>query len=191
MNSEIRNNLQLNQWQSTKEVLVWFDRIGNKSRKSFLQLDIVEFYPSITPQLLDKALHFAETTGGVTLTPQQKKIILHSRKSLLFSSDGIGKKVWQKKDSQPQEEDDEVAQNKDHLFDVTMGAPDGAEVCELVGLLLLHEMSQNFPALNFGHYRDDGLASHGRIPSRDLQRILHEVEELFASHGLRITLEHS
>ena len=106
MNSEIRNNLQLNQWQSTKEVLGWFDRIGNKSRKSFLQLDIVEFYPSITPQLLDKALHFAETTGGVTLTPQQKKIILHSRKSLLFSSDGIGKKVWQKKNSHPQEEDE-------------------------------------------------------------------------------------
>ena len=137
--SSIRN-LQLNQWQSINEVLGWFDRIGNKSRKSFLQLDIVEFYPSITPQLLDKALHFAETTGGVTLTPQQKKIILHSRKSLLFSSDGIGKKVWQKKDSQPQEED-EAEQKKDNLFDVTMGAPDGAEVCELVGLLLLHEMS--------------------------------------------------
>ena len=43
-------------------------------------------------------------------------------------------------------------------FDVTMGAWDGAEIAELVGLYLLHQMSTNvFKANEFGLYRDDGL----------------------------------
>ena len=175
MNSEIRNNLNLNQWQSTKQTLDWFNQISHKSRKSFLQMDIEEFYPSITPKLLDDALNFAETIGGVSLTPQQKKIIHHSRQSLLFSSDNQGqKKTWQKKNA---------------LFDVTMGAPDGAEVCELVGLLLLYEMSQKFPNLNFGLYRDDGLGCHSRIPASELKKLHRDIRALFASHDLRITLE--
>ena len=175
MNSEIRSNLELNQWQSTKQTLEWFKRINQKSRKSFLQLDIEEFYPSITPKLLDDALTFAETIGGVTLTPQQKKIIHHSRQSLLFSTDCNGEKTtWQKKNA---------------LFDVTMGAPDGAEVCELVGLLLLYEMSQKFPDLNFGLYRDDGLGCHSRIPTNELKKLHRDIRALFAQHDLRITLE--
>ena len=175
MNSEIRSNLELNQWQSTKQTLEWFKRINQKSRKSFLQLDIEEFYPSITPKLLDDALTFAETIGGVTLTPQQKKIIHHSRQSLLFSTDRNGEKTtWQKKNA---------------LFDVTMGAPDGAEVCELVGLLLLYEMSQKFPDLNFGLYRDDGLGCHSRIPTNELKKLHRDIRALFAQHDLRITLE--
>ena len=44
-------------------------------------------------------------------------------------------------------------------FDVTMGAWDGAEVAELVGLYLLQQMSLNVFGKNmFGLYRDDGLA---------------------------------
>ena len=46
-----------------------------------------------------------------------------------------------------------------------MGAPDGAEVCEMVGLFLLKEIEENFPQLNTGLYRDDGLAHHNRIGS--------------------------
>ena len=47
-------------------------------------------------------------------------IIMHSRKSLLFSNNHI----WVKKDNP--------------YFDVTMGSFNGAEVCELVGLYLLN-----------------------------------------------------
>ena len=50
-----------------------------------------------------------------------------------------------------------------------MGAPDGAEVCELVGLFLLSEVKANFPALEFRLYRDDGLAVHSRMPKRELE----------------------
>lgn len=42
-------------------------------------------------------------------------------------------------------------------FDVTMGAPDGAEICELVGLYILDTLRQKVPEMKFGLYRDDGL----------------------------------
>ena len=44
------------------------------------------------------------------------------------------------------------------LFDVTMGAYDGAETCEVVGLFGLCKFQQLTKMNNFGLYRDDGLA---------------------------------
>ena len=43
------------------------------------------------------------------------------------------------------------------LFDVTMGAYDGAEVCELVGTYMLSLISEKYNKKDFGLYRDDGL----------------------------------
>ena len=127
--------------------------IKDKGRKRFMQLDIVEFYPSITEELLSKALDFAELHTAISSEDHQ--IIMHSRQALLFTQDERGRKTaWTKKNS---------------TFDVTMGAPDGAEVCELVGLFLLNEVKQNFPELNFGLYRDDGLAEHRRIGGRQVE----------------------
>ena len=45
-----------------------------------------------------------------------------------------------------------------------MGAPDGAELCEFVGLYLLHEVKNGIPDINLGLYRDDGLATHKKTP---------------------------
>ena len=75
------------------------------------------------------------------------------------------------------------------MFDVTMGAPDGAEVCELVGLFLLSEIRSEFPELNCGLYRDDGLAEHRRIPGRRMEAIRQGLHELFKRHGLKITID--
>ena len=44
-----------------------------------------------------------------------------------------------------------------------MGAPDGAEVFELVGIFKLSKVKREFPLMNFGLYRDDGLAVHARL----------------------------
>ena len=44
------------------------------------------------------------------------------------------------------------------LFDVTMGSFDGAEICELVGLLILNHLRTRFGKGNIGLYRNDGLA---------------------------------
>ena len=54
-----------------------------------------------------------------------KKIINNARKSLLFNK----QQTWIKKES--------------GLFNVTMGAQDGAEVCELIGSFLLYALSLN------------------------------------------------
>ena len=175
-NAKLRNITGLNQWQSTKEVINWFKNIQNKPNKSFLQLDIEEYYPSISEELLKKAFKFAEKSGA-PFTKQQQDIIIHSRKSILFAKstpDGEAK-PWQK------------THNPD--FDVTMGAPDGAEVCELVGLYILDELRREIPEMNFGLYRDDGLAEHDNMNGQTLERIAQRIRNLFETFGLSITIE--
>ena len=51
---------------------------------------------------------------------------MQSRRSLLFN-DG---RAW-------------CESNNDDLFDVTMGSFDGAEICELVGLLILDKLKKH------------------------------------------------
>ena len=63
----------------------------------------------------------------------------HSRKSLLFNN----KQAWIKKES--------------GLFDVTMVAYDGTEVCEFVGSYLIYQLSNKYNKKDIGLYRDDGL----------------------------------
>ena len=48
---------------------------------------------------------------------------------------------------------------RNSAFDITMGSFDGAEICELVRLYLLHQMRKNFPDINIGLYRDGGLTT--------------------------------
>ena len=179
INTAIRGDLGLRQWRSTQEVIHWFTDIEHKSRKRFMQLDICEFYPSISEELLSTALHFAGTIQAVRplLTADNIEVIMHSRKSFLFTHD-------------PSRPDASIPwTKKEGLFDVTMGAPDGAEICELVGLFLLNEIKHKFPELEFGLYRDDGLAIHRRIPGPRMERIKKDLVALFKSHGLAITID--
>lgn len=44
------------------------------------------------------------------------------------------------------------------MFDVAMGCYDGAKVCKVVGLYILHKLSSKFPERDIGLYRDNGLA---------------------------------
>ena len=168
VNSKIRETYNLNQWRSTGETLQWFKEIKEKTRRVFLQLDIVDFYPSINEELLNEALDFADSV--TPLSQINRQILKNARKSLLFSNDT----TWQKKTG---------------LHDVTMGSYDGCEVCELVGLLLLKEMAQHFPEIDFGLYRDDGLGVHRRLPGPRVEQMKKEIHELFKRHGLKITLE--
>ena len=59
MNVSIRCKADVSQWRSTKEVIRWFNNIENKKQLSFLTFDIVDFNPSITDNLLIKALKWA------------------------------------------------------------------------------------------------------------------------------------
>ena len=52
-----------------------------------------------------------------------------------------------------------------------MGAYDGAEVCELIGLFMLHKLSTQYDKYNIGLYRDDGLAIFKNISGLESERI--------------------
>ena len=140
-------------------------------------MDIEAFYPSINEELLNKALNFASKQCSSPISDFSKKIIKHARKSLLFTNDpnSPNKIPWTKKGG---------------LFDVTMGAPDGAEICELVGLFLLSEVREKIPDLTMGLYRDDGLGYHrARMPIPRMEKIRQELTQIFKEHGLKITVE--
>ena len=168
INEAIREHTGLKQWRNTQTVLNWFRDIKSKKQSRFIQLDIVDFYPSISEELLMKSIEYARTITDIA--DETVEIILHARKSLLFS-DG---KAWSKKDGS--------------LFDVTMGSFDGAEVCELVGLFLLHQVETKFPEIDFGLYRDDGLGCYKRMTGPRAERTKKDMIKLFKDNGLSITI---
>ena len=146
-NSNLRKILNLNQWKNTQNVIKWFDDIKEKHRHSFISLDIVDFHPSISANLLDQALFWASNLA--ILTKDEISIMKQARKSVLF----IDGKPWTKKDS-------------NSLFDASAGSYDGAEICELVGLFILNKLGQKFGKENIGLYRDDGFGNHEKQNQR-------------------------
>ena len=87
----LRNATNVNQWKNSNDVISWFKSIKNMQNCKFISFDIKEFYPTITKELLSKCLSFAEIK--VQITEDDKKIIYHSRKSLLFDKGS----TWMKK----------------------------------------------------------------------------------------------
>ena len=169
INVNLRNSLHLNQWKNTQEVIDWFKGIDNKQRYKFIMFDIKDFYPSISKELLTDALMFAETI--INLDDQDKKIIYHSRKSLLFNQE----QTWMKKGND--------------LFDVSMGAYDGAEVCELIGIFLLNLLGRQYDTKNIGLYRDDGLSIFKNCSGPQMEKIKKRLQKVFKDNGLNVIIE--
>ena len=82
INNKIREKTQMSQWCNTKSVTEWFKAIKNKNESSFIKFDIIEFYPSISKELLTKAIEYAEPV--TTIEEKVIKTIYQARKSLLF-----------------------------------------------------------------------------------------------------------
>ena len=169
INTSILRETQLNQWKNTTSVIEWFEKIRVRRSTTFLIFDIVSFYPSISKDLLQKAIQFAQ--NYTTVTPQEIEIIMSAKRTLLFHN----KEPWQKSNAQDQ-------------FDVTMGSWDGAETCELIGIFLLHQIKSIIPEANVGLYRDDGLAVLNGTP-RESENIKKKLCKLFNDLGLQITAE--
>ena len=166
INSTIAKKRNFTQWKNIAAVINWFTSIKNKQHSSFICFDIEEFYPSISQDLLNKALDFASDYDNITT--DERNIIIHAKNSIL-----IHKHLhWQKKGNT--------------TFDVTMGSYDGAETCELVGSFLLSQL-QDLNA-NVRLYRDDGLAITNATP-RETENIRKEICRIFNNNGLRITIE--
>ena len=100
--------------------------------------DIKDFYPSIKEKLLWEAIRFAKLY--ISITNKDIEAIFHARKSLLNYND----KPCVKKGK--------------GSFDVSMGAYNWAEVCELIGIFRLSLFSKYINKNHIGLYRDDGLA---------------------------------
>ena len=45
-------------------------------------------------------------------------------------------------------------------FDVTMGTLDGSEICEVLGLYILHKLGEKYGKERIGLYRDDDLLNY-------------------------------
>ena len=80
------------------------------------------------------------------------EVIFHARNSLLFHSNQPGIK----KDSD--------------TFDVTMGAYDGAEICELVGILILSLLNKQYRSNNIDLYRDNELPVFRKISEQKAEK---------------------
>ena len=130
---------------------------------------MVDFYPSISIDLLNAALDL--TSNYENITDDERDIILHAKKSCLFNDE----EHWGKKESTA------------NLFDVTMGSYDGAETCELVGSFLLHQITHKHGE-NFGLYRDDGLGVSKANP-REIEIIKKDLCSIFKNLGLKMTIE--
>ena len=169
INTKLRNHLQLHQWNNTSSVLTWFNNIKSKSKYKFMIFDINNFYPSIiASKLLNDSINFAKQY--IDIKVKDLDTIKHARKSLLFYNN----ESWMKKNG--------------NLFDVTMGAYDGAEVCELVGLFLLYQLSLKYDKNNIGLYRDDGLAIFKDINGHDADKIRKDFHKTFKDNGLALDI---
>ena len=82
INTSIQASTDVNQWRNSTSVTEWFSKISEKSLHTFISFDIVDFYPSISKNLLDRAISWGQQL--TTITPQEEAIIKHARKSFLF-----------------------------------------------------------------------------------------------------------
>ena len=68
-----------------------------------------------------------------------------------------------------------------------MGSNDGAETCEVPGLLLLYGIGEKFNKDNIGLYRDDGQACFKNGHQND--KIRKELIKIFQTHGLKLEIK--
>ena len=153
-----------------ESVIKWFYSIENKSQCKFIQLDIAEFYPTISEEILDNAILFAQQ--HINIPEKDLRIIKHCRKSLLYNNN----EPWKKK-------------NTERCFDVTMASFDGAKTCELVGIHILYLLSNKLDKQPSGLYRDHGLVLLRNISKQETDQIRKDIIEIFKNAGFKIEIK--
>ena len=114
INTELVSKLSVNEWKNTISVSKSFRNINNKRLYKFLQFNIKAFYPSIKETLLHEVIQSAK--DHVPIKRKDVEVIFQAQKSVLYSD----REPWVKKES--------------GSFGFTLGAYDGAEACELIGI---------------------------------------------------------
>ena len=162
----VREKTGFNQLENSFAAITWFENLQNTQDLSFIQFDIIDFYPSISEELLQKAIQFAKQF--IDISDSDCEIIFQARKSFLFHNNI----AWEK--------------SKNKEFDVTMGSYDGAEICDLTGLFLLSKL-QDF-GINVTLFRDDGLAA-SPLPPNETDGVKKKIKKVFNDLNLNITID--
>ena len=73
---------------------------------------------------------------------------------------------------------------------MTMGAYDGAEVCEIVGIFMFYQLSRKFNQSNIGLYRDD-LAVFKNISCRQAEKNKKHIQNISGKNNLSIIVKYN
>ena len=169
INMKLFQATKTDQWKNLISAIKWFNSLIDKHRMKSFMFDIKDFYHSITHDLLNKALSFV--SEYIYISKRDIDVINHARKSLLFD----GSHTWIKKQG--------------GLSDVSIGAYNGAEVCQLVGTYLLNILSKKCNKNDLGLYRDDGLAVLKNKSGPQSEQVKRHMQKIFKEHGLDIVIQ--
>ena len=170
INKSLLSNTKVNQQKNFTDDITWFKNINSEEQSSFLNVDVENFYPSISGKLLIDAINFAKSS--INITEQGLSIIMQSRKTLLFQNS----ESWVKKTG-------------NEYFDVPMGCYDGADICELVGSFILNKLTSIINKSNIGLYRDDGLGIFQNVSKPEIERKKKVIVKIFKGCCLTITIQ--
>ena len=165
---KIRSSTDLKQMKNVYSVIDWFKKLQNKKSLSFIIYDVVNYYPSISLELMQKSIKWAREYAHIS--KDEEDILIKSKKSLLFSNGSF----WSKKGN--------------NNFDNAQGSYDGAECCDLIGLYMLNEIRKLGLDLDNILYRDDGLGASCARP-RQVELIKKKICKVFNENGLQVTVE--
>ena len=133
-------------------------------------MDIAEFYPSISEEILDNAILFAQQY--IHIPEKDLRTIKHCKKSLLYNNN----EPWEKK-------------NTESCFYITMDSFDGAQIRELVGIHILSLLQNELDKRSTGLYRDDGLVLLRNTSKQKTDRIRKDLIEIFKNTGFKIEIK--
>ena len=159
---------KINQWKNTVSPIKWFNSLKYKHLKKYIMFHVKHFCLSIT-QDLNKALNFASKC--IYISKCDIDVIHHARKSLLFDYS----RAWIKK--------------QENLFDVSIGAHDGAEVSELVVTYILNLLFKKYSKSNYGVYCVDGLTFLKNKSGPQSEEVKKNIQKIFKEHGLDIVIQ--
>ena len=113
----MKSVMKLNQWKHTHSVINWFSNIKGKCKHIFIKFNVIDLYPCISNKTLVKVLNLDK--NYCEIIENEVETVTHCCKSILIYNNS----AWTK-------------ENTDDGFDVPQGSFRGAEICELVELLL-------------------------------------------------------
>ena len=166
--SRLLSGPKYNLWKNSMDIIDWFKNIRNKKRSTFIQFDIIEFYSSITRELLLKSLNHAREYTDIT--DEEVEIILACRKSILSDY----RRTW-------------VKRHVDN-FDVSIRAYDSGQVADLIGIYILDTMGHIVNLEQVGFYWDDGMIFIPDSNGPKISNIQKKIIRAFKLLGLRIQI---